>query len=738
MNRQEKIDKLNKRKDKKTLVTAEVTTIVNPDVAALQEMLDLKVGEFKAALGVGVEVTNLDALVDQLSGVAAISGHISDLSEAITQIPSEVKIESLDGLVKSIKEIDIKAPDVTVKATDYTNAFNRVLVALATVNQSIRENAYKPSQKADDYLPVRRVVKAGNTWQFDDTPTQVGGGVTSFQGGGGGTSVPTVQSTVTPSVSAVPVVNPDGSNISGGGGGSGDASASNQTSGAQKTQLVDAGGEAATVTGGKLDVNASVDTTGLALAATQTDKSQFTKLTDGTDTALITASGEQNVLATAQPGVDIGDVTINNASIAVTQATSSNLKAQIQGIEAHDAPITVNPLLTSMAASAAAPTDVSADGDHVRPWALRNGSQVVNLAVSGTLVTGSAGLPVAQQGTWSVTADTEFPAAGALATGAASPTTTTVGAFNFVRDTAAGNWAFVNGLTNSYDVTTGTQAAGMVAQFDDVSPSVPTENRFGAVRMSSRREVYQQIRDAAGNERGANVTAGNALVVDGSAVTQPVSAAALPLPSGAATSAKQDTLLTELQLKADLTETQPVSLASVPSHAVTNAGTFATQAAAAGDVANDGIDSGNPVKVGFHARQTNPTAVANADRVNAMSDDVGRQVVVLNQVRDLVGDQNTTITSSTAATTIVTALASTFLDLVSLTFTNISATGTEVQLLDDDGTTVRWVGYVPPTDMRGIVFQVPLTQPAVNKTWKFKTVTSVASVKITAQFVQNI
>lgn len=40
--------------------------------------------------------------------------------------------------------------------------------------------------------------------------------------------------------------------------------------------------------------------------------------------------------------------------------------------------------------------------------------------------------------------------------------------------------------------------------------------------------------------------------------TQPVSAASLPLPSGAATSAKQDTLLTELQLKADLTETQPV------------------------------------------------------------------------------------------------------------------------------------------------------------------------------------
>jgi len=48
-----------------------------------------------------------------------------------------------------------------------------------------------------------------------------------------------------------------------------------------------------------------------------------TKITDGTDTALITASGELNVLATAQPGVDIGDVTINNASIPVTDNSGS-------------------------------------------------------------------------------------------------------------------------------------------------------------------------------------------------------------------------------------------------------------------------------------------------------------------------------------------------------------------------------------------------------------------------------
>jgi len=63
------------------------------------------------------------------------------------------------------------------------------------------------------------------------------------------------------------------------------------------------------------------------------------QITDGTDLALVTAAGEVNVLASAQPGTDIGDVTINNASgasavnvqdggnsITVDQATATNLR----------------------------------------------------------------------------------------------------------------------------------------------------------------------------------------------------------------------------------------------------------------------------------------------------------------------------------------------------------------------------------------------------------------------------
>lgn len=77
-----------------------------------------------------------------------------------------------------------------------------------------------------------------------------------------------------------------------------------------------------------------------------------------------------------------------------------------------------------------------------------------------------------------------------------------------------------NGLNTT---GTGIASAQAVGQFDDVSPTAITENQFGNLRMSANRNLYGTIRDAAGNERGANVSAAGALSVDGSAVTQPSS-----------------------------------------------------------------------------------------------------------------------------------------------------------------------------------------------------------------------
>jgi hypothetical protein len=59
--------------------------------------------------------------------------------------------------------------------------------------------------------------------------------------------------------------------------------------------------------------------------------------------------------------------------------------------------------------------------------------------------------------------------------------------------------------------TTKVMMAGF--EFDDVAPDSVNEGDAGAARMSANRSIYTQLRDAAGNERGANVTAANELMV---------------------------------------------------------------------------------------------------------------------------------------------------------------------------------------------------------------------------------
>jgi len=74
---------------------------------------------------------------------------------------------------------------------------------------------------------------------------------------------------------------------------------------------------------------------------------------------------------------NIGDVDIASMPAALTYA-------------AHDAPVTGNPMLVGGFASAAAPTGVSADGDVVRAWLLRNGAAVSQLSAAGALIGGDA------------------------------------------------------------------------------------------------------------------------------------------------------------------------------------------------------------------------------------------------------------------------------------------------------------------------------------------------------------
>mgnify|MGYP001586779144 CR=1 FL=1 len=171
--------------------------------------------------------------------------------------------------------------------------------------------------------------------------------------------------------------------------------------------------------------------------------------------------------------------------------------------------------------------------------------------------------------TGSLTVDSEIPAAAALADNTANPTTPSLGTFPHWYDGATWDRALgtsADGLlvnlganndvtvTGSVTANAGTnlntsalalEAGGNLAgaatslalidnpvvvddaaftpattsvmmagaEFDDTTPDSVDEGDAGALRMSANRNLYMRIRDNAGNERGANVTASGELNV---------------------------------------------------------------------------------------------------------------------------------------------------------------------------------------------------------------------------------
>lgn len=146
--------------------------------------------------------------------------------------------------------------------------------------------------------------------------------------------------------------------------------------------------------------------------------------------------------------------------------------------------------------------------------------------------------------------------------------------------------------------------------------------------------------------------------------------------------------------------TLPVSLASVPSHAVTNAGTFAVQAASAGDVAQDAADSGNPVKVGARAVSTLATAtmVSAADRTNAVAD-LDQAVIVRSQcpLADVITERVTNTDGASTAFTNFSAVSNTRNVITSIVAINTSASFAYVDFRDGTGGSVLYSLPLPAT-----------------------------------------
>jgi hypothetical protein len=130
---------------------------------------------------------------------------------------------------------------------------------------------------------------------------------------------------------------------------------------------------------------------------------------------------------------------------------------------------------------------------------------------------------VTQSGTWTVqpgnTANTT-PWLTTIAQGGNSAVVTAGGRLQVTCDNCGGSGG--TSMVDDAAFTPGTTSITPIGfVFDDVSPDTVNEGDGGAPRMSANRVAYFQIRDAAGNERGANVDANNALLVNNVARLEP-------------------------------------------------------------------------------------------------------------------------------------------------------------------------------------------------------------------------
>jgi hypothetical protein len=307
----------------------------------------------------------------------------------------------------------------------------------------------------------------------------------------------------------------------------------------------------------------------------------------------------------------------------------------------------------------------------------------------------------------------------------------------------------VQGLTDDAAFTPGTsEGIASFAMFDDTTPDSVDEGDAGILRMSANRNLYGTIRDAAGNERGANVSAGNALLVDGSATTQPVSGTVTANPASGTIDTV--TTVTTCNLAAETTKVIGTvraasggfasgSIASgaivdlpLPAGAATQA-TLATIDTDTGNIATSvalidnsivahsaaisgatGVNVVGARAVASVEAQTETTA-ADASQINAtLSGNLITQAQVAPE--ELVSYSVSNTAGTEIAVTPLGAGGATIHNYITaVTVHNTHATTNGfVQLLDGSGGTVIWTFPNPAGGGTTMNFNPPLKQPTVN------------------------
>lgn len=254
----------------------------------------------------------------------------------------------------------------------------------------------------------------------------------------------------------------------------------------------------------------------------------------------------------------------------------------VEGPDAHDAAATGQPLQVGSVAETTAPTAVS-DGDAVRAWLDQYGRIVfVPKHTDGTALMDANGIQVqvtANNGIGSLTETA--PASDTASSGlngrlqriaqrltsliALLPTSLGAGGGLKVDgsgtplpvSTADGGQVTIGAKADAKSTATDTTAVSAMSVWKQISASVQAIATSVAGTLTVATHAVTQ--SGTWTVQPGNTANTTAWKVDGSAVTQPVSAASLPLPTGAATAAKQPALGTAGTASSDVISVQGIA-----------------------------------------------------------------------------------------------------------------------------------------------------------------------------------
>lgn len=134
------------------------------------------------------------------------------------------------------------------------------------------------------------------------------------------------------------------------------------------------------------------------------------------------------------------------------------------------------------------------------------------------------------------------------------------------------------------------------------------------------------------------------------------------------------------------------------------------------------------------ARVTLPTVVPDGRPVTPMNDTIGRQVAAGACPRDLVVQQQTTITNSTSETTILSAISGFHADITSLDITDATSTAVTITIKDSTAGTTRAIYDLAANGGIAKLWMTPFMQAAaVNNNWTATLSNNTTTVHFTVQ-----